>query len=172
MIEEAYRRYAMEANRGTTYLATFKAVCRKYPDRDRKAILWDLVGTMPGDEGKWFAAAKDAGFLDIAIDLARRSPTDHRTLIRAAKEFVASDPEFTAECGILALHWISAGNAYDPTGIDVLDAYDAMLLQPSTERLAKVRRMIEQSRNARWLKDVLSVRKELWELQSADGLPH
>lgn len=161
MIEEAYRRYAMEAHRGTTYLATFKAVCRKYAGRDRKAILGDLVETTPGEEGKWFAAAKDAGFHDMAIHLARRSPTDHRTLIRAAKEFAASDPAFAAECGFLALHWISAGNAYDPTGIDVMDAYDAMLLQPNTEGLANVRMMIEQSRNARWLKDVLSVRKEL-----------
>ncbi len=170
MVEEAYRRYAMEAHRGSTYLATFKAVCRKYPGRDRKAILGDLVSTTPGDEGKWFAAAKDAGFLDMAIDSARRSPTDHRTLIRAAKEFAAGDPPFAAECGFLALRWISAGKAYDPTGIDVLDAYDAMLSQPNTERLARARLMIEQSRNARWLKDVLSVRKELWDVQPADGL--
>ena len=158
MADEAYRRYAMQAHRGSTNLATFKAVCRKYPGRDRQAILNDLVGTTPGDEGKWFAAAKDAGFLDIAIALARRSPTDHRTLIRAAKDFATSNPAFAAECGFLALHWISAGRAYDPTSSDVLDAYDAMLLGADDGMLSKVRLMIEQSRNVRWMKDVLSMR--------------
>jgi hypothetical protein len=168
MVDEAYQRYAMEAHLGSTYLATFKAVCRKYPGRDPKAILGDLVCTTPGDEGKWFAAAKDAGLLDKAIDLAHRSPTDHRTLVRAAKEFSASNPAFAAECGFLALHWISAGNAYDPTGIDVLDAFDAILLQANDGMLTKVRLMIEQSRNARWLKDVLSVRNELRDVLSSD----
>jgi hypothetical protein len=158
MVDEAYRRYAMQAHRGTSYLATFKAVCRKYPGKDRQGILSDLVRTTPGDEGKWFAAAKDAGFLEMAADLARRSPTDHRTLIRAAKDFAASNPAFAADCGFLALHWISAGSAYDPTSTDVLDAYDAMLPGANDETLSKVRLMIDQSRNARWLKDVLSMR--------------
>jgi hypothetical protein len=170
MVEEAYRQFAMQAHRGSTYLATYKAVCRKYPGRDSQAILSDLIGTTPGDEGKWFAAAKDAGLLEMAIDLARRSPTDHRTLLRAAKDLAASDPGFAAECGFIALHWISAGKAYDPTGTDVLDAYDAMLLQTNAARLAKVRLMIEQSGNARWLKEVLSARKELWEVMPAEGL--
>ncbi len=161
MVDEAYRRYAMEANRGSSYLATFKAVSRRYPGKDRQVILSDLVSTTPGDEGKWFAAAKDAGLLEMAIDLARRSPTDHRTLIRAAKDFAASHPAFAAECGFLALHWISAGRAYDPTRTDVLDAYDAMLPWADDEMLSKLRRMVEQSREARWLKDVLSMRD--WE---------
>lgn len=158
MVDEAYRRYALQAHWGSTYLATFKAVCRKYPGKDRQAILSDLVGTTPGEEGKWFAAAKDAGFLEVAIDLARRSPTDHRTLIRAAKDFAASDPTFAADCGFLALHWISEDRAYDPTSTDVLDAYDAVLLRTNDELLSKVRQMVEQSRSARWLKDVLAMR--------------
>lgn len=160
MDDEAYRRYAIQAHRGSTYLATFKAICRKYPGKDRQEILRDLVGTTPGEEGKWFAAAKDAGFLDMAIDLAGRSPTDHRTLIRAAKDFAASHPAFAADCGYNALYWISEDRAYDPTTTDVLDAYDAMLLRTDDEMLSKARQMIEQSRNARWLKDVLSMRNQ------------
>ena len=158
MVDEAYRRYALQAHRGTTYLATLKAVCRKYPGRDRQAILKDLVGTTPGEEGKWFAAAKEAGYLEMALDLARRSPTDHRTLIRAARDFAASNPSFAAECGFLALHWICEGRAYDPTTTDVLDAYDAMLPGSDDAMLSKLRLMVEQSRNARWLKDVLFMR--------------
>ncbi len=158
LVDEAYRRYAMQAHRGSTYLATFRAVCRKYPGKDRQAILSDLVATTPGEEGKWFAAAKDAGLLQMAIALARRSPTDHRTLIRAARDFAAIDPAFAADCGFLALHWISAGSAYDPTSTDVLAAYDAMLPGANDETLSQVRLMVEQSRDARWLKDVLSMR--------------
>ena len=49
----------------------------------------DLVECSPGDEGKWFAAAKDAGLLDFAFDLARRSPCDPRTLlVRSGNDLV------------------------------------------------------------------------------------
>jgi hypothetical protein len=40
----------------------------------------------------------------------------------------------------------------------VLDAYDAMLPGANDEMLSKIRRMVEQYRDARWLKDVLSMR--------------
>jgi len=43
-----------------------------------------LVETTPGSEAKWFAAAKDAGLYDEALDLAGRAPCDPRTLTRAA----------------------------------------------------------------------------------------
>jgi hypothetical protein len=160
LMEEAYRRYAVEAHRATTYLGTFKAVCRRYPGMDPKMILEDLIGSTPGEEGKWFAAAKEAGFLDMAIVLARRSPVDHRTLIRAAKDFGVSEPAFASECGFLALRWICEGRAYDPTDADVLAAYDGMRMaadriQTTGEMLAKVRVMIEQSSQARWLREVL-----------------
>jgi hypothetical protein len=52
-------------------------------------VLARLVASTPGDEGNWFAAAKDAGLLDAAIALAKRSPTDPRTLARAARAHVA-----------------------------------------------------------------------------------
>ena len=73
MKDEAYDRYAIEANQGTTHLATFRAMAKKYPDRPAAGILRDLIATEPGAEGKWFAAAKDAGLLDLAASLARRS---------------------------------------------------------------------------------------------------
>ena len=41
---------------GSTYLATFRAVASKYPDRTPNDILRDLVASTPGEEGKWFAA--------------------------------------------------------------------------------------------------------------------
>lgn len=75
LLDEAYRRYALEANQGTTNLATFRAIATKYPNKPPAEILRDLISSTPGAEGKWFAAAKSTGLFDVAIELATRSPT-------------------------------------------------------------------------------------------------
>ena len=80
----------------------------------------------PGTEGKWFAAATDAGLFNAAIELGTRSPTDPRTLTRAARDYAEKQPEFALAAGIAALRWISLGHGYDITGADVLDAYSAV----------------------------------------------
>ena len=74
LADEAYERYALAATRRSTYLATFRAIARKYPDLPPERILRDLVDSTPGEEGKWFAAAKDAGLFDLAVELANRRP--------------------------------------------------------------------------------------------------
>lgn len=127
MAEDAYRRYAIEANQGTTHLATFRAIAKKYPNTPPEQILRDLVASTPGAEGKWFAAAKDAGLLNVAIELATMSPTDPRTLARAARDFAQSQPEFALAAGLASLRWISLGHGYDITGLDVLDAYSCVM---------------------------------------------
>ncbi|MGF6638255.1 hypothetical protein [Paraburkholderia sp. MM6662-R1] len=126
MTDEAYRRYAIEANQATTHLATFRGIAKKYPDRSSSSILRDLVASSPGAEGKWFAAAKDAGLLDLAASLAMRGPTDPRTLTRAARDFAGQAPAFAMTCGMAALHWINAGFGYEITSGDVLDAYSSL----------------------------------------------
>jgi hypothetical protein len=125
--DEAYARYAVEATYATTNLATFKAIVKKYPHMPRETILRDLVASQPGNEGKWFAAAKDAGFYELAIELANRSPSDPRTLIRAARDFAVERPEFALAAGMTALRGIANGWGYDITSIDVLDAYAAVM---------------------------------------------
>lgn len=125
--DEAYSRYALEATYATTNLATFKAIMKKYPSKPRETILRDLIASQPGNEGKWFAAAKDACFFELAIELANRSPSDPRTLIRAARDFAVERPEFALAAGITALRGIANGWGYDITGIDVLDAYAAVM---------------------------------------------
>ena len=127
LAEDAYRRYAIEANQGTTNLATFRAIAKKYPNVPPEQILRDLVASTPGTEGKWFAAAKDAGLFNVAIDLATTSPTDPRTLARAARDFAESQPEFAVAAGLASLRWISLGHGYDITGADVIDAYSAVM---------------------------------------------
>ena len=119
---EAYDRYAVAANRHGTYQATFKALKAKYPQVEPKAILADLIARTPGETGKWFAAAKSAGLLDEAAELARTSPCDPKTLTRAARDFAASNPEFARAVGLAALQWILRGHGYDLTSQDVGDA--------------------------------------------------
>lgn len=127
LLNEAYLRYALEANQGTTHLATFRAIAKKYPSQQPADILRDLVASTPGVEGKWFAAAKEAGLFDVAIELANASPTDPRTLTRAARDFAETQPTFALSAGLAALRWISLGYGYEITGGDVLDAYLAVV---------------------------------------------
>lgn len=127
LVDEAYQRYAVAAGQGMTHLATFRAIAKKYPHKAPADILRDLVSSQPGSEGKWFAAAKDAGLYDLAIDLVSRSPADPRTLIRAARDHAESQPRFAMSAGMAALRWIARGHGYEITGIDVLDAYQAVI---------------------------------------------
>ena len=94
---------------------------RKYPGRDPKKILLDLA-TSSGEPGRWFAAAKDAGFLDLALEFANAGRTDPRTLSRASRDFLKKDVRFCLEVGRLAIQRIIEGYGYELTGIDVLDA--------------------------------------------------
>ena len=120
---EAYDRYALDANRNATYLATFQALTAKHPQIEPKAILGDLVDRTPGEKGKWFAAAKSVGLLAEAAELARTNPCDPKTLTRAARDFAASNPDFARSVGLAALQWLLRGHGYELTAMDVVDAF-------------------------------------------------
>lgn len=127
LADEAYRRYAIEANQGAaTHLAMFRAIAKKYPSVPPEQVLRDLIASTPGSEGKWFAAAKDAGLFGVAIDLANSSPTDPRTLTRAARDYADKQPEFALEAALASLGRIARGYGYEITGADVLDAHAAL----------------------------------------------
>ena len=127
LYEEAYDRYALDANQGTTHLATFRGLVKKYPHKPATDILSDLVASQPGSEGKWFAAAKDAGLFDVAIELVNKSPTDPRTLIRACRDFTERQADFAMSAGMSALHWMARGYGYQITTGDVFEAYTSVL---------------------------------------------
>ena len=127
LLDAAYERYALEANQAGTHLAIFRAIAKKYPHKTAADILRDLVASTPGAEGKWFAAAKDAGLFEQAIALVARSPADPRTLTRAAKDFADKQPAFALDSGLAALRWIARGHGYEITGSEVLEAYAATL---------------------------------------------
>lgn len=135
LMDEAYRRFAVEANRKSTHLATFRAIAKKYPHKDAREILNDLAANSPGDEGKWFAAAKSAGLYAEALKLANMSPCDPRTLTRAARDMAATEPLFAVESGIIALRWLVEGYGYDITSDDVKEAYTYTMKAAETARL-------------------------------------
>ncbi len=125
--DEAYRRYGLRATRAMTYLATFRAIGKRYPHKPAAELLMDLVRTTPGQESKWFAAAKDAGLYDEALALAESGPCDPRTLARAARDFAVNRPVFAAGVGMAAMRWLVEGYGYEITGADVLAAYTSLI---------------------------------------------
>ncbi len=167
LADEAYQRYALAANRAGTYLATFRAICRKYPKMKPADVLSDLVASTPGEEGKWFAAAKDAKLYDLALKLGQRSPVDHRTLIRSAEDFAMTEPRFALNSGLLALYWICAGRAYEASVGDVQNAYDLTLraadvAQRRESALKQIRQMLEDFPQERFVRSALANYTELW----------
>lgn len=144
---EAYGRYALLANQKTTNLATFRAIVKKYPHREKAAILADLIDATPGEAGKWFAAAKDAGFLELAADLVQRSPCDPHTLNRAARDYLERDPAFALKVALASLRWLIGGWGYEISGLDVLQAHHcamkaAQALGREEEVAARIREMV------------------------------
>lgn len=125
--QEAYQRYGLSAARGNSYLARFRSVARRYPMKASAEILSDLIGISPGEEGKWFATAKELKLFELALQLANWSPCEPKTLTRAAGDFLDSEPEFALGSALAALRWLCEGWGYEVTNFDVTDAYDLAL---------------------------------------------
>lgn len=123
---EAYERYALTANQANTGLSAFRQIAKKYPEVDPQRILTDLAEAT-GDPGRWFAAAKDAGHLDLALRFATTGRTDPKTLSRASRDYLESDPVFALRIGRLAVDRILAGDGYEITALDLAGAVDHFL---------------------------------------------
>jgi len=150
LVDEAYSRYGLRANRRGTYLATFRAVAKKYPHKGAHELLADLAATTPGEEAKWFAAAKEAGLYDEALALADAGPCDPRTLTRACRDFTESQPDFARGAGLLAVCWLAKGYGYEVTGADVWSAYaNTMQAAEKSDRVAGDTRTYEGDRPRR-----------------------
>ena len=87
----------------------------------------DLVEASPGDEGKWFATAKEVGLYEVALDLVQTSPCDPKTLARAARDFAIKQPAFARGAGLAALQWLVRGHGDEITSLDVWGAYHSTL---------------------------------------------
>jgi len=141
---EAYQRYGLSSARGNSYLARYRAVAKRYPMMAPADVLADLIRTTPGEEGKWFATAKALELFDLALELANQSPCDPKTLTRAARDYLDSEPVFALGAAMAALRWLSDGWGYEVTGIDVLEAYNRAM--DAATRLNKVDDVAEQIR--------------------------
>mgnify|MGYP003460780963 FL=1 len=160
---EAYEKYALEANRGTTYLATFCLIAKKYPEIDADRLLSDLIASTPGKEGKWFATAKTLKRFDLAMQLVWKSPCDPKTLIRAARDNIGRAPAFAADVALAALYWICLGKGYELTSLDVRAAYElankAGNADGQSERVAlRIQTMLQPTtREVRWVREMLNI---------------
>lgn len=162
--DEAYRDYALSAHTASTHLATFRAIVKKYPEKDPDKILADLIASAPGQEGKWFATAKKLGKFSLAIELAQRSPVDPRTLNRAARDHLESNPEFARAAALVSLDTIAQGFGYEITSAEVHDALDhlvvaARALGAAGESVAVAYKMT--SRGADWVHEIVCRRFDL-----------
>ncbi len=142
--EEAYQRYGVNAATGNSYIARFRSVAKRYPMKDPSQILADLIATTPGEEGKWFATAKDLKLYDLALELANRTPCDPKTLTRAARDYLDTEPAFALGSAMAALRWLSEGWGYEVTSGDVVEAYDRAM--DAASRLNKVDEVADQIR--------------------------
>ncbi len=150
--DEAYRRYGLSAAQGNSYLARFRAVAKRYPMMAPEDILSDLIKTTPGSEGKWFATAKDLKLYDFALLLADQSPCEPKTLTRAARDFLETEPEFALGAAIAALRWLNEGWGYEVMSIDVIDAYELALAAAERAHiddvLDQIRALLDQTKGA------------------------
>ncbi len=151
-MDEAYQKYGLTATDFATGLTTFRAVSKKYPNLSHEKILLDLA-ELGGDPGRWFAAAKDAGCLDLALDFASRGRTDPCTLSRASRDFLEKDGQFAMHTGRLAIERMLEGFGYELTGHDVIEAFHhfiaaAARLGVAAEARKDVLAMAEESRVA------------------------
>lgn len=142
--EEAYRRYALSAHRRMSNLATFRAIAARYPSKSPDEILIDLIASTPGEEGKWFATAKELGHLELALTLARRSPVDPKTLARAARDHMEANPGFALGAAMAALKWLAQGWGFEVTGYDVVQVYGHAV--EAAERLGRRAEVVEEIR--------------------------
>lgn len=125
--DDAYRTYGLRTGTGTTYLAIYRDTVRRYPGRDARQVLLDLIEAR-GERGKWFAAAKDAGILDVALDCARAPEADPATLVRAARDFALKNTAFSASVALLALWGLVNGSGYDPAPGLVAEAFGHLMV--------------------------------------------
>jgi hypothetical protein len=94
---------------------------KRYPNLDAQRILVDLIESY-GSKGKWFAAAKTAKYLDLALDCAAHSDATPATLIRASRDFAIKEPAFAAQVGLHAIAHLLAGRGYEPSPLDMDEA--------------------------------------------------
>lgn len=125
--EQAWADHALAAAEDVNRVLWLKRLLERYPERTPTEVLERLVAATPTREGRWFAAARQAGLLDEALALARVSPAEPATLQTAVFRHADSEPAFAFEAGLLAIRGLANGDAFDPEKIEFEDLCDALL---------------------------------------------
>lgn len=142
---EAFDQYALLVNQANTHIATFRGLAKKYPELAKDRLLDHLIASTPGEPGKWFATAKTLKLFEQATRLAWASPCDPKTLNRAARDYLKTQPDFAMQCALASLHWMSMGHGFELTGLDVLEAHRfAIEAAAVTQQTQQARTSIEQ----------------------------
>ena len=68
-----------------------------------------MIATIPGEEGKWFATAKNIKLYDPALELANRTSCDPKTLTRLGRDCLDTEPAFALGSAMAALRWLGEG---------------------------------------------------------------
>ena len=123
-IKEAYQKYGLEIPSYGTYLNIYRGICKKYPTIDKKKILMDCMERTE-EKGKWFASAKNAGFLDIAIECAHSSGAIPDVLLRTCRDIAKKYIDFAVQVGIQGIIKLITETFYEEvTKTDVAWAYE------------------------------------------------
>ncbi len=92
----------------------------------------------------------------MALELANRSHCDPKTLTRAARDYLGTEPAFALGCAMAALRWLSQGWGYEVTSADVVEAYDRAI--DAASRLKKIDDVTDQIRQLVESKESASMR--------------
>jgi hypothetical protein len=141
--DEVYRRFGLPFAAGNTWLAMWRDLVRRYPEREARSLLEDLIA-LHGRKGKWFAAAKTAGYLDLALECAADWEAAPATLIRAARDFGVKNPAFAAQVALHAVRHLQDGRGYEISPMDVDAAVDHLMT--ASRRIDRTAWAIEELR--------------------------
>jgi hypothetical protein len=118
-----------------TGLATLSALRKRYPDISPERILNDLIDADPGNERRYFAAARKIGMVSLALEIAEKHNVEPKTLTTACKDYLEKDVELSLRFGCMALQRYADGYGYEPELPDVLRCYEFVCM--AAERAGK-----------------------------------
>jgi len=149
-----------------TCLATVRAVAQAYPLIPRERILRDLLRKSPGDEGKWFAAAKELGLYDLAVERVRDSPRRSEDAGARRPRSLRTGSGIRAGAPVAALRSVTLGYGCEIAALDVWTAYHAArkaaeLLGQVTEIRIVIRARLAMARPDSFVRQVLGREPEL-----------
>jgi hypothetical protein len=133
--EEAYERYAFLRPFRMTGLATLSALRKRYPDISPERILNDLIDADPGNERRYFAAARKIGMVSLALEIAEKHNVEPKTLTTACKDYLEKDVELSLRFGCMALQRYADGYGYEPELPDIRRCYEFVCM--AAERAGK-----------------------------------